>query len=996
MIVTGLGAQPQVKVEGMLKGYFLAPDGTLKVYRVPFAFPDRPLETDLPTCLFPVWANYYIQFRVRSEIPVKKLEVQVGKQSMTVTTAGTKKSVTVPEISGQWLRVHSKLGLSLRMVIELIEGAKIEIQPQYATQLGGVQMLKIDWRDLERIAKIRQFLRERGDELLPGLRADYVPFLLEGEDGQWVLIGKNFPESWRYKGKTPYSLDIFVPPFRIIVPIEIKQRILAGVVKIPKIGIVIILHYQPGWDTLEEIDKPEQSDRHGERTYALIHEVIHYWFGQKFGWKEKPKSLIFTDLDGYLAWIIESNALLQALEASTFEEREKAIKDFLFFRWCRHLINCRNSEGEQLLELDEGAVYFLAEKALEIGRETLQIPQTYFPSLFFLDLEPFEHTPIKLTLPFDPLTKAKDFGYAQAKLLDKVIPGWSCNLIKLGTSLDELLTKAIKFSTTTMTEENVRREIRQKAQQMGLTKTSYPSAENYFEVIILAPMSPLKDIPTNFDLKWLTFAGCELVTKSCKIKSERDVMVAQIQSHRSKVLGLRWFLPKSTVLRVKHEENDKVVLEGSGIRSEVAKSEVWKTPQGIAVVPKGWAKVLSSILAKKPEEVIPMKLSKAWTIIALAALTAVGSGVAQAQGVQVTGVVSGQFLNTWTNTMEYHTIDLVSDLEMCNYSLLEPLDDEEYEVTIQVTDPEAKLVRVSLLLTDGTEVSVTSDQPSGQLTLTHRGNWIKIFRPIGEFIEWIGKLAIKIVKETGEAELTKFLKDLLQGKKKGILAVHVRICDLEQDTVSAFTNVTIEVWRDNKRILPPPDASWIIMPDENGNWSCPLPKATGYLVRALKFFEFNTCPEVWSGPFKIEENRTTHAQVLFYYHKPIKGRVMEQTSDGQNIALSGAEAYLYKGEQQLSGPWISDDNGYFFIPPERVDEVLNEYGSGSYTVKVIPPSRSMMEAVPVAPRDGFKDVNLTKCERKDSKDLCPRALTIDVGTFIFTYEPPSSGPDGGS
>jgi hypothetical protein len=93
-----------------------------------------------------------------------------------------------------------------------------------------------------------------------------------------------------------------------------------------------------------------------------------------------------------------------------------------------------------------------------------------------------------------------------------------------------------------------------------------------------------------------------------------------------------------------------------------------------------------------------------------------------------------------------------------------------------------------------------------------------------------------------------------------------------------------------------------------------LPKAPDYLVRALKFISIPACPEVWNGPYAVFENQTTHAQLLFYYHKGIKGRVMEQTSSG-STALPGAKAYLYKGTQELVGPWDSGSDGYFFIPP---------------------------------------------------------------------------------
>jgi hypothetical protein len=143
----------------------------------------------------------------------------------------------------------------------------------------------------------------------------------------------------------------------------------------------------------------------------------------------------------------------------------------------------------------------------------------------------------------------------------------------------------------------------------------------------------------------------------------------------------------------------------------------------------------------------------------------------------------------------------------------------------------------------------------------------------------------------------------------------------------------------------------------------------------------------------VKGDQANFVILWFYYHKGLKGRVMEQTSNGQLIPLSGASAYLCKGENRVSDTWWSDNNGYFSIPARDLDEILNNYGSGSYTVKVVPPPRSMMKAVP---EEGTKDVSLTKCERKDPKDECPRALTIDVGTFVFTYKPAFPSPGGGS
>ncbi len=991
--------QPKVTFQGTLKGYFLTPNGDLSVYEIPFAFPDKPPNEKLPTQLFPLWARYYLKMRVEvSSAKISRLQLKVGERDKSVMIRTTERlrgsdTITVPELLNDWLSVHSESGLNLVLVLDLENGEKVTIHPQYAVQLGPVQRLKIDWLDLVRIARIKQFLQEKGDELLLGLRADNIPFLLEGEEGQWVLVGEGFSEWWRYRGKVPKGLTVYLPPFRFTVPPEIKERVLAGVVQTRHMGIVVILHYQPDWDMMEEMNNP-QSERHAERTFALLHEIVHYWFGQKFGWTDKPKPSPCLDLDGYLAWMMEGNALSQALNATQPEQRKEAIKDFLMFRWFRRRLGCGNPKGEQQEEWDEGLASFLAEKALELGREQLGVPLVYVPSLFFLDLEPFESPASTLVLPFDSITKFRDFGYVQAKLLDKVKPGWHRTLGDQKRPLDELLAKAVNFSppdVKALSEDKIRKEIRSRAQQAGWARSPSPNMKDSFEVVVLAPLSPLKNIPNAFDLDWLVFSSCDVTARGFKVKSEREVMIAQIQHQGGKVFAFRWMLPPSVVLRLKQEERkEKVVLEGQGIKAEVEGSGVWRTPQGIVVGSKDWAKAWAFAHEEKPEEVTPIKLSPAWTIVTLAAVAAFGTGAAQAQGVQVTGVVSGRFLNTWTNTVEYHTIEFVSDPESSEYSVLEPLDDEEYEVTIQVTDPQAQLLRLSLLLTDGQTVSVTSENPTNQLTLTYRGKWFKILRPIGELLEWIGKVSIQILKTIGAQELEKYLRKLLQGKKKGILAIHVRIADAEQGSITGFAQVILEIWRGNKRGIPPPEATWIVYPDGNGDLSLPLPKAPDYLVRAIKFISIPACPEAWAGPVKVDENQTTHAQLLFYYHKPVKGRVVEQTSSGQ-VPLSGATANLWKGDTKVSSDWESGSDGYFFIPPFPIDGILGQYGSGIYTVKVVPPSRSMMRPEPL---EATKDVTLTKCERTNPGDPCPRSLTIDIGTFVFTYKPAYPGPGG--
>lgn len=209
-------------------------------------------------------------------------------------------------------------------------------------------------------------------------------------------------------------------------------------------GTVVVLHYEPDWDTLEEMDGLDSS-RHGKHTFALLHEIVHYWFGQKFGWTDEPKPSPCADLDGYLAWMMEGNALSRALDATKPEERKEAIKDFLMFRWFRRWLGCGNPESEQQGKWSEGVASFLPEKALELGQKQLGVPSDYVPSLFFMELESFEPSAPKLMIPFDPITKSYGFGYAQAKLLDEVEPGWHKSLGNQKKTLGGTFSKGCRF-----------------------------------------------------------------------------------------------------------------------------------------------------------------------------------------------------------------------------------------------------------------------------------------------------------------------------------------------------------------------------------------------------------------------------------------------------------------------------------------------------------------------------------------------------------------------
>ncbi len=980
-----IAAQPPVHLSGTLKGWFVTPQGELKVYEVPFSFPEKPSNLALPNLLYPVWAKYYLRLQGKF-VGAKAQSVQLlsGKGETIYDGSLKETEFSIPTHQTDWLSIHAKVGLDFRLILKFADGTRQTISPYFATKLGALQELKIDWRDLVRIAEVRKFLKEEGDKIFPGLRADDVPFLLEGDERQGVLVGGKFPEKWRFKGVVPNNLPVYILPFPIRVPPEVKKKILGAIVQIPS-GVVAFLTYKPGWDELQEMDEPNPHE-YSERLLTILHEAVHYWVGQTLGWRERPKPFPCTDLEGFLAWKLEGNALARALSAEENEERIEAIRDFLRFRWYRRQLGCGKPKEEQEAEWTEGFAALLTEQALKMGMERWGVPILYEPALFFLELEPFEKPQALFTLPFELLSdKAiRDFGYAQAKVLEKVMPDWKKR--GLYPSLEELLAEAVGLSfekVASLPEHQIRREIRERAIAVGFAKPFERESQEAFEVVALAPMRKDKSSKFAEGLAWVGFERGEATIGNLQMKSQRELGVAQVHQKDRNVLVFRWLSPPAEQW-IACQEDERIEVRGRQVSITVRRGEVWSARRGVAIgtsdLVKGWVEAYAENL----QDATPLKLGKVWTVLTTAALTAFG-GAAQGQDVVVTGSISGYFLNTSTDTVEYHTIEFVSSPEPCQYSTLEPIDEETYEVVVQAFDPEGQMVRLSLVLKDGKEVTVTSKQPTNRLVLVYRGKWAKILRPIGELVEWFGQVTLKVAKKTGEEvvekALRKFLTIWLQGKKKGNLAIFVHIGDAEQKTASSFTSTYLEVWRGNKRVLPPPEASWVIYTDDQG---MPVLEAPDYVVRAKKFSPILACPEVWSLPVKVEEGQTTQVTLLFLYHKGIVGRVVDQNGN----PLANARAYLYKDDIQLSDACYSDPQGYFTIPALHIDTALAKYGSGTYTIKVIPPPRSPMQP---DPKEALKEVTLTKCEQPKSGE-CPRAFTVNVGEFVFTYKPPTQPP----
>ncbi|MFA0735492.1 MAG: hypothetical protein OGMRLDGQ_001992, partial [Candidatus Fervidibacter sp.] len=157
-------------------------------------------------------------------------------------------------------------------------------------------------------------------------------------------------------------------------------------------------------------------------------------------------------------------------------------------------------------------------------------------------------------------------------------------------------------------------------------------------------------------------------------------------------------------------------------------------------------------------------------------------------------------------------------------------------------------------------------------------------------------------------------------------------------------------------------------------------------------------PPLISGPeeFGVAAYSTGSIGFSFIVHKGISGMVWERQSDGSLVPLPGATVEVFKGTQRLYGTTTESSSGIigsFFIPAHLIDSWLEQYGDTSFTIKVTPPARSMLQ-----PNPPFilKDTpTITKCRRRKTNEPCPRDTTIDLGGFVFTYKPPESPPGGG-
>jgi hypothetical protein len=255
------------------------------------------------------------------------------------------------------------------------------------------------------------------------------------------------------------------------------------------------------------------------------------------------------------------------------------------------------------------------------------------------------------------------------------------------------------------------------------------------------------------------------------------------------------------------------------------------------------------------------------------------------------------------------------------------------------------------------------------------------------------EVEVEYVDSKGRTHKFKVRYKSVKTPPMGNLTVYGARADAETGKVEPH-NVSGSIWREGV-----PNAEKYKFATQQGQGTVQLPPAPDYTAEAT---ERDPYPTVCQTPirlpdrFAIGANTSTSIRFLFIVHKGISGMVWERKSDGSLVPLPGATVEVFKGDQRIYSTQSESTKGIvgsFMIPGHIVDGWLDKYGDSSFTVKVTPPDRSMMQPNPrFIPRD---TPTITKCRRRKTNEPCPRDTTINLGDFIFTYQPPKQPPGGG-
>lgn len=983
-------AKTQVKLEGTIKGYFLAHNGTLKVYEVPFSFPDKPSSSEFHERLFVLWAGYYLKAQLSSGKPFQSVWLLAGNGRLLWRrhypegiTEGT-----IPYQEGGWIGIKGQDGLSVRLLVRFVDGSEMLIRPHFPVRFERILPLKVDWLDFIRIAEVAHLLKVKGKEIWEGFSLDGIPFLLEGDEGQWVLVNHPKPPKGfvRYEGPLPkVPLAITVHWGEKMNEGERREEVGGWVEKINEVWTAA-LRYFPDWWVLRDCISSgytiaRQTDAL-QRLESITHEAFHVWWFQRL---KAPKMLSKKSVRNPLMETEERECLIRALLASNTRELRQWTKSFLVARQKRRQKQGMKKEqirDEQLEEKIEGLATFVAWQALKFGAkgDYKPLPAMKIDETFDGYRDKNERVLLEtLKLTRRALGHTHSLGLAQIFLLERLCQGWRQKVNK-ESSLEELLLREVASASLPKGFFD-RQESGNEPTQWRTEETKHPKQ---FTIIWLPLPKPLieevKQLKANFGEP---LPEIEFETDLFNALLEEPAWV--VMDERNNRLGILWDKGKQLAL-LKHP-NGNVTLQGEGLKIWGKFDLNWDS-KGVHIHP---------LEEPKKGGVSTMLRRRNLTLVLLPVLLCSGNWMGSAQVVTgITGDLSGVF-HSAIGGFAYETLPLAGNTPDGAERYF--VTDETYTGQITVWHADAEPFRLTFwifitwtqIFGGGNYWTVT-----GAVTAANGGTLLAFAASLSPDSQQQERKKLRIKfryrDSKGREHEIEVEYETVKTPPTGSVTIYGSMFDLETQEAKPIS-VSGNIWRKAE-----PNKKYGFYIPQSGQGAVRLAPAPDYTAEATSRTPmYGLCePPMKSSPeeFAVGAHTATSIGFLFIRHQGIRGRVMEQTLNGR-LPLKDAIIYVLKDGEELPtrDPIKSGFDGRFEVPAHYIDAWLKTYGDSKFTIKVVPPPRSQMMP---KPSSILKDTPvITKCKRRKTEESCPRDTAIDLGDFVFTYEPPPSGPGEG-
>ncbi|MER3500802.1 MAG: hypothetical protein C4295_04855, partial [Candidatus Fervidibacterota bacterium] len=530
---------------------------------------------------------------------------------------------------------------------------------------------------------------ERGKEIWEGFTLEGIPFLLEGDEGQWVLINHPKPPKGfvRYKGplpKVPFRMTVYVGEGKE--PRERREEWGGWAEKVNGVWTAA-LRYFPNWWALQDCAPPGYTViRQPDAAYRLetvIHEAFHVWWFQRVGepnlqGREKKGQAITVE------WA-ERECLARALEAEKEEEKRLWVKAFLEERKRRRILEGANEaevNAERWEETVEGTATFVGWRAMQEGKakdyqplSLLEADDAFYGYHSSLDKPSIIEV---LRKGAGKLGKSHAIGLAQVLLLTTFkVNDWKRELM-VGKKLEDLLEKQVNNVTISPNllidvERSVEKALQQAMEKtIGLSKEAKPP-QPFVAIWVSLPVEVVRAVRELEKILGNPLPALHLSSPEMSVQINPPVWVVMDESNKR--VGILWDANKQ--LMVLHRPDGKRALRGDGLEVS-GKIEVTWNEKGVHVRPENET--------QKPKgSALAMVRKKGWYAVVLPVALLVnaiaGQTVASAQeeSLYVDGTLVGLFYNLGTGEFQYAELSL-GDPAVANFGFI-----DEEEVTLYLT-----------------------------------------------------------------------------------------------------------------------------------------------------------------------------------------------------------------------------------------------------------------------------------------------------------------------